>query len=230
MLAVRCHRWMPYRELEIEDIPAPAVGPGQVRVAVHYAGMSFATSLVTEGRYQRKPPLPFTPGTEATLAATPPPWSLPGNARPFIAAAGLQVLGQEALSVHYHAHLDIIVNGSAVPVPADLGFVIANGQGLGITVLHTHDTSGIVHIESPTNSPYTLGQFFTEWGVRLGPGEIGGLTNTNGNALRVYVDGKVFSGDPASIVLRSYQEIALWYGPTTTTPQVPSTYQFPSGD
>jgi hypothetical protein len=126
--------------------------------------------------------------------------------------------------------LDIIVNGSAVPVPADLGFVIANGQGLGITVLHTHDTSGIVHIESPTNSPYTLGQFFTEWGVRLGPGEIGGLTNTNGNALRVYVDGKVFSGDPASIVLRSHQEIALWYGPTTTTPQVPSTYQFPSGD
>jgi NADPH2:quinone reductase len=35
-----------------------------VRIAVHYAGMSFATSLVTEGRYQRKPPLPFSPGTE----------------------------------------------------------------------------------------------------------------------------------------------------------------------
>ena len=64
MLAVRCHQWMPYRDLEIEDIPEPGVGPGQVRIAVHYAGMSFATSLVTEGRYQRKPPLPFSPGTE----------------------------------------------------------------------------------------------------------------------------------------------------------------------
>jgi NADPH2:quinone reductase len=64
MLAVRCHRWMPYQELEIEDVPVPQVGPGQVRIAVHYAGMSFATSLVTEGRYQRKPPLPFSPGTE----------------------------------------------------------------------------------------------------------------------------------------------------------------------
>ena len=31
---------------------------------MHYAGLSFATSLVTEGRYQRKPPLPFSPGTE----------------------------------------------------------------------------------------------------------------------------------------------------------------------
>ncbi len=64
MLAVRCHRWMPYRDLEVEDVPVPATGPGQVRIAVHYAGMSFATSLVTEGRYQRKPPLPFSPGTE----------------------------------------------------------------------------------------------------------------------------------------------------------------------
>ena len=42
MLAVRCHRWMPYRELEIEDVPVPEVGPDQVRIAVHCAGMSFA--------------------------------------------------------------------------------------------------------------------------------------------------------------------------------------------
>jgi NADPH2:quinone reductase len=64
MLAVRCNQWMPYRELEIADIRIPVPGPGQVRIAVHYAGMSFATHLVTEGRYQRKPPLPFSPGTE----------------------------------------------------------------------------------------------------------------------------------------------------------------------
>lgn len=64
MLAVRCHEWMPYQQLEIEDVPVPKAGPGQVRIAVHYAGMSFATSLVTEGRYQRKPPRPFSPGTE----------------------------------------------------------------------------------------------------------------------------------------------------------------------
>jgi len=55
---------MPYRDLEIEDVPMSEPGPGQVRIAVHYAGMSFATSLVTVGRYQRKPPLPFSPGTE----------------------------------------------------------------------------------------------------------------------------------------------------------------------
>lgn len=172
---------------------------------------------------------PFQPGSQATLAATAPPWPLPSDARPFIAAAGLKVLGQQALAVHYHAHLDIIVSGSTVQVPAGVGFVIANGREAGTTVLHTHDTSGIVHIESPTNSPYALGQFFTEWGVRLGPGQLGGLTDSNGHTLRVYVDGRAFSGDPASIVLRPHQEVALWYGPATTTPQVPSGYQFPAG-
>jgi NADPH2:quinone reductase len=64
MKALRCHRWTPYVDLMVEDVPPPPLGPGQVRIAVHYAGVSFATTLVTEGRYQRKPPLPFTPGTE----------------------------------------------------------------------------------------------------------------------------------------------------------------------
>ena len=64
MLAVRCHAWMPYHQLQIEEVPVPLPGPGEIRIAVHYAGVSFATSLVTEGRYQRKPPFPFSPGTE----------------------------------------------------------------------------------------------------------------------------------------------------------------------
>jgi NADPH2:quinone reductase len=55
---------MPYSQLPLEDVPVPQAGPGEVRIAVHYAAMSFAISLVTEGRYQRKPPLPFSPGTE----------------------------------------------------------------------------------------------------------------------------------------------------------------------
>jgi NADPH2:quinone reductase len=64
MRAVRCHDWMPYRDLPLEQVPSPALGAGQVRIGVHYAGVSFATSLVTTGRYQRRPPRPFTPGTE----------------------------------------------------------------------------------------------------------------------------------------------------------------------
>jgi NADPH2:quinone reductase len=66
MLAVRCNSWMPYQNLKIEDVPLPALGSGQVRIAVHYAGVAFSISLMTQGRYQRKPPLPFTPGAEVS--------------------------------------------------------------------------------------------------------------------------------------------------------------------
>ena len=64
MRAVMCREWIPYQDLPLEDVPAPRPGPGQVRIGTHYAGVSFATSLVTMGRYQRKPPFPFSPGTE----------------------------------------------------------------------------------------------------------------------------------------------------------------------
>lgn len=64
MLAVRCHDWRRYQDCRLEEVADPVAGPGQVHIATHYAGMSFATSLMTEGRYQRTPPLPFTPGSE----------------------------------------------------------------------------------------------------------------------------------------------------------------------
>jgi NADPH2:quinone reductase len=64
MLAIRCHDWCQYRDCVLEHLPSPVPASGQVRIATHYAGVSFATSLMTEGRYQRKPPLPFIPGSE----------------------------------------------------------------------------------------------------------------------------------------------------------------------
>jgi NADPH2:quinone reductase len=48
----------------LRDVPRPACGPGQVRVAVHTAGVSFVDRLIAAGRYQVKPPLPFIPGNE----------------------------------------------------------------------------------------------------------------------------------------------------------------------
>lgn len=64
MKAVRVHDWMPFDTLPLEDIPRPIPTDGQILLQVKAAGVSFAMSLVVEGRYQRKPPLPFTPGTE----------------------------------------------------------------------------------------------------------------------------------------------------------------------
>jgi hypothetical protein len=172
---------------------------------------------------------PFTAPTGVALDEAPPPWGLPADARPYIAAAGLQVLGQEQLEVHYHAHVDVIVDGDHVTVPAGIGFVIDQGRATGITTLHTHDASGIIHIESASNDAYTLGQVFTEWGVALGAAQLGGLPVDATHVLQTYVDGHRFRGDPATIRLRPHLEIALWYGPSGTRPNVAKSYHFPRG-
>ncbi len=64
MRAVVCHEFGPYEDLEVEDIPAPEPPEDGVVIDVHAAGVSFATNLVVAGKYQRRPPRPFSPGTE----------------------------------------------------------------------------------------------------------------------------------------------------------------------
>jgi hypothetical protein len=164
-----------------------------------------------------------------TLADTPPPWPLPTDAQPYITAAGLPVLGAEQLAVHYHAHLDIAANGAKITVPAGLGFVIRHGRETGITVIHTHDTSGVIHIESASHQPYTLGQLFTEWGVAVTATQLGGLHADSTHVLATYVNGHRFAGDPATLQLKRHLEIALWYGPSNENPHVPKTYHFSAG-
>ncbi len=65
MRALVCESWREFDALEIRDIPPPPLRPRGVRIRVAAAGVSFATQLVVAGKYQRKPPLPFAPGTEA---------------------------------------------------------------------------------------------------------------------------------------------------------------------
>lgn len=64
MRAILCESWRDFDALEVTDIPPPAMRPRGVRIRVEAAGVSFATQLVVAGKYQRKPPLPFAPGTE----------------------------------------------------------------------------------------------------------------------------------------------------------------------
>jgi NADPH2:quinone reductase len=64
MKALLCERWAHYSELKIADVTKPVLKPGQVCIAVQYATAGFGQTLVVAGKYQRKPPLPFVPGTE----------------------------------------------------------------------------------------------------------------------------------------------------------------------
>lgn len=65
MKAVLCHAFGEPDALRVEEIEPRHLGHGQVRIGVRAAGINFPDSLMVTGRYQVKPPLPFTPGIEA---------------------------------------------------------------------------------------------------------------------------------------------------------------------
>jgi NADPH:quinone reductase len=64
MKAVMCHAFGPPSTLTVEDVPEPMPGPGQVLIRVEAAAVNFADTLVIEGKYQQRPPFPFSPGGE----------------------------------------------------------------------------------------------------------------------------------------------------------------------
>ncbi|NYT62545.1 NADPH:quinone oxidoreductase family protein [Alcaligenaceae bacterium] len=66
MQALQCQHFGPVADVQLVNCDKPsAPGPHEVVIAVAYASVSHATGLMIEGRYQTRPPLPFTPGTEA---------------------------------------------------------------------------------------------------------------------------------------------------------------------
>lgn len=99
MRAVVCDSWRPWDAMELRDIPPPALRPGAVRLKVEAVGVSFAAQLVVQGKYQRKPPLPFTPGTEVVGTVLEGP--LPAGTRVF-AALDWGGLAEEAVADAIH--------------------------------------------------------------------------------------------------------------------------------
>src|SRR5262245_47788357 len=70
MRAIICHQWGGPQDLQLRDVDPSPLGRGQVRIRIKAAGVSFATTLVIAGKYQRQPPLPCAPGTEASGVVT----------------------------------------------------------------------------------------------------------------------------------------------------------------
>ena len=64
MRAVVCKAWGPPEALVVDDVPEPVPGADDVLIRVRACGVNFADALVVQGKYQEKPPLPFTPGLE----------------------------------------------------------------------------------------------------------------------------------------------------------------------
>jgi NADPH2:quinone reductase len=120
MRAVVCTEFGPIDQLALEDRPDPEPGPGQVVVAVRAAGVSYVDGLFVQGRYQIKPPLPFTPGGEVAGDVVAAGDGVDGL------APGDRVLAMPWLG-GFASHVVLPAQG-VVPIPGDLGY----GQAAGL--------------------------------------------------------------------------------------------------
>jgi hypothetical protein len=132
---------------------------------------------------------------------------------------GIPCNTSEQLAVHVHAHLSILVAGNEAQVPSNIGI---NSDQQCLYWLHTHDASGIIHIEAPASSAnrkFKLGEFFDVWGKRLDRTHVGATTLTSNQTMVVFVDGKTYTGDPRQIVMQNHTQIVIEVGPPEIPPQ-----------
>jgi len=121
----------------------------------------------------------------------------------------------EQLAYHIHAHLMVYVNGQPHALPGGIGIpgsqVVQSPQGPiasgGVCIywLHTHAPDGVIHIESPTQTIYTLGEFFDEWHQPLSGSDVAGAKGK----VTAVVNGKPWTSSPRNIPLDPHTVIQL---------------------
>jgi hypothetical protein len=156
---------------------------------------------------------PGTTNAGPGLQTGQPPWKPEyAHLKQRIRLLGLPPAGTERF--HIHALLRIYVDGILSPVPTHIG--IYEPQHIEAS-LHTHDKTGIIHMESTHPHRFTLGDFFAVWGVKLGPDRVGGLTGLGGDRLHFYLNGRPLR-DPAAYELRDEDTIVIGYGAPDSFP------------
>ena len=144
---------------------------------------------------------------------------------------GIRCETMEQALYHVHAHLAIYASGQARTVSYGVGIPDASvqqtaqgpyvAQGSCFYWLHTHAADGVIHVESPDQRAYTLGEFFDLWGQPLSPTRVG---EDSGQVI-AYVNGQRYQGDPRSVSLGAHAVIQLDVG----TDVSPAPYTFASG-
>jgi hypothetical protein len=186
----------------------------RVRRRRHPVGAGGAVTLVALGLG-----LAFSAGGTDVAAAGPIPVLAPAGAATGQPVDGISSSEDEQLAFHIHAHLQIYVDGQQRALPPGVGIVpplqvqaTPDGPfvvgGAGIYWLRTHDASGVIHIESPVQRDFTLGEVFDLWGQPLGPQQVGPARGP----VTALVNGVAVIGDPREIVLDAHDVIQLDVG------------------
>jgi hypothetical protein len=139
---------------------------------------------------------------------------------------GIQCNTSEQTIFHVHTHLTIFVDGVARQIPYGIGITPPRRaqrtpEGVFLTGgtcfywLHTHAADGIIHIESPVQRSYTLGNFFDLWGQPLSRDRVGPAKGK----VTAFFNGKVYLGNPRQLPLGNHTQIQLDVGAPLVAPE-----------
>src|SRR2546423_5416841 len=152
----------------------------------------------------------------------------------------------EKTQVHYHAALQIMYQGSVVNLKSGTGIQGGETTPQCFYWLHVHQsTPNVIHIESPAQDVFTLGDFFKVWDafdgyndkprVKLDSTHVATFALQPGESIVTYIDlgdgkgPKVATGDPNNILLRSHEVITIEITSAQFPTKTPPAFTFPSG-
>src|SRR5579872_2047318 len=198
-----------------QDAVLPGAGHAQNRAILHRSAEPTATAS----------PIQLVPGTTVGVDVFPEGDTKTGGQGQTVNGIPCQKVVNEIF--HHHVHLSLFVNGVQYAIPRGTGM---KNPGTGHFVhkadctywLHTHDETGILHMEAPVLRSYTLHDYFYIWGEPLNQSNVAGYTGP----ITVFINGVQESVDPRTIVFAPYMEITLEVGSPVVPPPV---YIFPPG-
>ena len=119
------------------------------------------------------------------------------------------------LHTHIHAHLSLYVNNKPVTIPAGVGLDIQQGKHCAY-YLHTHDPSGVIHVEYPGYYTFSLGDFFGVWGHFFRSRGYPAQLDQSGWV--VFINGRLTTINPYQIPLQAHELITMAYHSTHVRP------------
>jgi hypothetical protein len=194
-----------------------------VGAAVVVVAAIVAIAVLSGGDEKNKPK---GPTDQTGLSVSPCPWP-PLEAGVIDRGKKLGLPDLSDTAFHIHAQLSVYVDGKKQTVPQNIGIDTAAGDA---TSLHTHDTSGVIHMEATQPYKFKLGQFFTIWGVKFTDTQIGAYhPNAAQNlVLQTYVNGKLVK-DPVNYVMKAHDKIVVGFGEPKSFPKT-SNFKFPPNE
>lgn len=105
---------------------------------------------------------------------------------------------------HYHARLEIIQDGKNITVPKNIGLIADC-----IHPVHTHDASGVIHIDYPKNINFTLGDLFDTQGIIFNDNQIGSIKTFDEYTITVEVNKKIIKKNYRNIQLKDLERIKI---------------------